>query len=129
VQSGGHLAGRDFAQRAEEQQLAHRHLDEDGTLLPPVGSDCEHPHPTEPPDNRIVTIIVGQHVKKGPNPMTVTHANLLRTIEDMYGVPPIGQSASVPPITGSLAVRCGSHFHIEFCARAGAQHRSQLPRR
>ena len=75
--------------------------DEDGTLLPPVGSDCEHAHPTTPPDNRIVTIIVGEHVKKGPNPMTVTHLNLLRTIEDMYGVPPIGQSASVPPITGS----------------------------
>lgn len=75
--------------------------DEDGKLLPPVGKDCEHPHPTKPPDNRIVTIIVGQHVKKGPNPMRVTHSNLLRTIEDMYGLPPIGRSASVPPITGS----------------------------
>src|SRR4029077_963286 len=65
----------------------------------PVGHDCEHKHNTRPPRNHIATIIVGDHVRKGPNAMRVTHYNLLRTIEDMYGLPLIGGSATVPPIT------------------------------
>jgi acid phosphatase len=73
--------------------------DEDGSVYRPVGHDCEHQHNTRPPRNHIATIIVGDHVRKGPNAMRVTHYNLLRTIEDMYGLPLIGGSAAVPPIT------------------------------
>jgi hypothetical protein len=40
-------------------------------------------------------------VKKGPNNTQYTHYNLLRTIEDIYGLTPIGGSAGgVQPITG-----------------------------
>jgi acid phosphatase len=42
--------------------------------------------------NRIPTIIAGAHVKHGnyPEGVGVTHVNLLRTIEAMYGLPKAG---------------------------------------
>jgi hypothetical protein len=42
--------------------------------------------------NRIVTIIAGAHIKSGvyPEGKGLTHVNILRTIEAMYGLPKSG---------------------------------------
>jgi len=50
--------------------------------------------------NRIATIIVGGHVVPGRYAQHLTHYSLLRTIEDMYGLPRLGESASAPGING-----------------------------
>ena len=42
----------------------------------------------------------GAQPKKGSSNTQYTHYNLLRTIEDIYGLTPIGGSAGVPAITG-----------------------------
>ena len=51
-------------------------------------------------DNHIPTVFYGPMVKKGNYDQPVNHFNVLRTIEDMYGLSPIGQSATAEPITG-----------------------------
>lgn len=56
------------------------------------------PCETLPPNNQIATIFVGQMVKRGPVPTRYTHLDLLRTLEDMYGVPPLGASKDAKPI-------------------------------
>jgi acid phosphatase len=56
-----------------------------------------------PPGNRIATIILGQHViPVSTSNIAYTHYNLLRTIEQMYNLPPIGNSTAkaAQPITG-----------------------------
>jgi acid phosphatase len=50
--------------------------------------------------NRIPTVLVGQRVRPGTYGARATHYTLLRTIEDMYGLPPLGASAATGPITG-----------------------------
>ena len=49
--------------------------------------------------NNIATLFYGQQVKTGSYPETVNHFNVLRTIEDMYGLPYAGAAASASPIT------------------------------
>ena len=51
-----------------------------------------------PADTRIATIMVGAHVRTGTSDQRITHYSILRALEDFYGLPPIGQSAST--ITG-----------------------------
>ncbi|WP_328610582.1 alkaline phosphatase family protein [Amycolatopsis sp. NBC_00345] len=51
------------------------------------------------PDNLIPTIITGAGVTTGTYTEDVNHYNVLRTIEDAYGLPHAGQSASATPIT------------------------------
>jgi acid phosphatase len=48
--------------------------------------------------NRIPTIVVGAGVKPGHYPTTYDHYSLLRTIEDMYGLAPLGAAAAAAPI-------------------------------
>jgi hypothetical protein len=63
----------------------------------------EKPGPTDPAlkQNQIATIFAGAHVKPGYADATpLTHVNILRTIEAMYGLPKSG--AQQP-----LAVRAG----------------------
>ena len=50
--------------------------------------------------NRIPTLFVGPMVKAGSYATHITHYDVLRTIEEMYGVTPTGQAASATPITG-----------------------------
>jgi acid phosphatase len=74
--------------------------DEDSSSYPKQ-TGC--PGINTPPGNRIVTIILGQHVIPGSTSNTpYTHYNLLRTIENMYGLTPIGNSTATgaQPITG-----------------------------
>ena len=50
-------------------------------------------------DNQIPTIIVGEHIKPGKYDEHITHYGVLRTLEDLYGLPPIGESAKAAPVT------------------------------
>jgi phosphatidylinositol-3-phosphatase len=49
--------------------------------------------------NQIPTIIVGGGVRPGDYSETINHYNVLRTIEDAYGLGYLGASASAAPIT------------------------------
>jgi len=50
-------------------------------------------------DNRIPTIIYGDHVKPGRYADEINHYGILRTIQAMYGLPPLARSADELPIT------------------------------
>lgn len=50
-------------------------------------------------DNKIPTFFVGPMVKTGQFNENLNHFNLLRTIEDIYGLAHAGESKSVEPIT------------------------------
>jgi len=50
--------------------------------------------------NQIPTIFVGPMVKQGKYSTFIDHYSVLRTIEDMYGIKPIGKSAAVSSIQG-----------------------------
>jgi acid phosphatase len=59
------------------------------------------PHTTKPPQNQIATLLVGAMVTPGSTSGTpYTHHDLLRTIEDMYGLPLLGGSQNASDITG-----------------------------
>ncbi|MGZ0152927.1 alkaline phosphatase family protein [Kribbella sp. WER1] len=49
--------------------------------------------------NQIATFFDGQHVKPGSYAERIDHFRVLRTIEDMYGLPPVGAAAKTTPIT------------------------------
>jgi phospholipase C len=51
------------------------------------------------PGNKIATIFAGAFVKPGTYPEKIDHYSVLRTIEDAYGLPHAGMSASRSPIT------------------------------
>ena len=51
-------------------------------------------------NNQIVTIINGPMVKQGQYSTTINHFNVLRTIEDMYGLVHSGTAATAAPIRG-----------------------------
>jgi hypothetical protein len=50
--------------------------------------------------NRIATIFSGQMVTQGQNSTGINHHNVLRTVEDMYGLQHSGNAANVSPIHG-----------------------------
>lgn len=49
-------------------------------------------------DNHIPTIFVGPMVRPGRYNDPITHYRVLRTVEDLYGLPHAGHAADVPPI-------------------------------
>jgi hypothetical protein len=49
--------------------------------------------------NHIPTILAGPMVRAGDVGGRVDHYSLLRTIEDMYGLPPLGAASSTSPLT------------------------------
>jgi phosphatidylinositol-3-phosphatase len=49
--------------------------------------------------NQVPTIIVGQSVKPGQYSENVNHYNVLATLELLYGLTPVGNSATATPIT------------------------------
>ena len=51
--------------------------------------------------NHIATIVYGAHVKPGKDTQAINHYSILRTIEDMYKLPRVGQSAAAAPITNA----------------------------
>jgi hypothetical protein len=52
------------------------------------------------PDNHIATIAVGQRVAQGPIATPADHYSLLRTLEDLYGLPALGHTAEAAPLSG-----------------------------
>ena len=51
-------------------------------------------------DNRIATVVVGDHVRPGPFTQRVDHYRVLRMLCDLLGVRPMGRSAGTSPVTG-----------------------------
>lgn len=51
-------------------------------------------------DNLIPTIFYGQMAPAGEFNQRIDHYNVLRTIQEMYGLPPLGESASSQTISG-----------------------------
>jgi len=51
-------------------------------------------------DNLIPTFLVGPMVVPGPSGQRVDHYSVLRTVEDMYGLPALGEAANREPISG-----------------------------
>ena len=51
-------------------------------------------------DNHIATFAVGQHVPRGTDDEHADHYRLLRTLEDMYGLPPLGHAADTTALSG-----------------------------
>ena len=50
--------------------------------------------------NHIATLLVGPMVTAGTYDQRIDHYGVLRTLEDMYGLPPVGQAAEAAPLTG-----------------------------
>jgi phosphatidylinositol-3-phosphatase len=53
--------------------------------------------------NHIVTLFIGENVIAGDYNEHIDHYNILRTLEDMYGLPYAGSSATATPITDCWA--------------------------
>ncbi len=51
-------------------------------------------------DNRVATLFVGPMVKHGSSAQRINHYNILRTIEESYGLPYVGESAQAAPVGG-----------------------------
>jgi hypothetical protein len=50
--------------------------------------------------NRIVTLFAGANIKPGTYAEQISHYNVLRTLEDMYGLTALGNASAATPITG-----------------------------
>jgi len=75
--------------------------DEDSATYPfPTNCSQAIDTPSAQFPNHIPTIIVGQPVRAGKSDTKYTHYNLLRTLEDIYGLTAIGGSSGEQPITG-----------------------------
>jgi hypothetical protein len=51
-------------------------------------------------DNLIATVLVGPMVRAGESDQRIDHYNLLRTLEAMYGLEPLGRAGDAEPLTG-----------------------------
>lgn len=56
-------------------------------------------------DNQVAAIVVGAGVRTGPVPTRADHYTLLRTLEWLFGVPAVGESAARTPLTSLWATR------------------------
>ncbi|WP_063774224.1 alkaline phosphatase family protein [Streptacidiphilus rugosus] len=59
--------------------------------------------------NQIPTLMVGAGVTPGNYAETVTHDNVLRTVEDSFGLAPVGNSAGAAPITDVFGTGSGAN--------------------
>jgi len=55
------------------------------------------------PGNQIVTLIAGARVRPGVRPGRIDHYTVLRTIEDLYGLRPVGHAATSQGLTDELS--------------------------
>ena len=53
--------------------------------------------------NHVATIMAGPMVKNGTYTQSINHYNVLRLIEDNFGLPRLGGSASAMPISGAIS--------------------------
>jgi phospholipase C len=52
-------------------------------------------------DNRIATLFLGARVRRGSSAQRIDHYAVLRTLEDMYGLRRINESAHAKPVSGA----------------------------
>jgi hypothetical protein len=57
--------------------------------------------------NRITTVFFGQTVRPGVYQQRIDHYTVLRTLEDMYGLAPLGNAAAASPLTDIWTVGPG----------------------
>jgi acid phosphatase len=57
--------------------------------------------------NKITTIFLGARIRPGVYADPIDHYSVLRTIEDAYGLPALGESAHRSPITGPWTTKGG----------------------
>ncbi|HEX8076637.1 MAG TPA: alkaline phosphatase family protein [Chthoniobacterales bacterium] len=69
-----------------------------------------NPPDARPPDGGIIT----------PTGTAMNHYNVLRTVEEMFGVPPIGGSINTPPVTDIFRAANASMLNNSTRLRAGA---------
>lgn len=50
--------------------------------------------------NHIATVITGANVRPGRYAQSINHYSVLRTLEDLYGLPHVGASATAAPLNG-----------------------------
>jgi phosphatidylinositol-3-phosphatase len=50
-------------------------------------------------ENRVLTLLIGSMIKPGKYNQTTSHYGLLRTLEGMYGLAPLGNSKNAEPFT------------------------------
>jgi phosphatidylinositol-3-phosphatase len=69
---------------------------------------------TQTGNNKIVTLFVGSMVKPGRYNETINHYSVLRTIEDMFGLPYAGESSSAMAIADcwTAATRIGDRIKV-----------------
>jgi hypothetical protein len=60
----------------------------------------EGPGREEPTEVPIATILLGAHVRRGRSDVPVTHYSLLRLLEEIYGLPPMGEERNAQRIVG-----------------------------
>ena len=65
-------------------------------------------------NDQIPTLFYGPMIRPGKYTQHITQANILRTLEDMYGLAPSGRSANVMPITGIFKTGAARHSHPIF---------------
>jgi hypothetical protein len=58
-------------------------------------------------DNRVATILVGPMVQRGSSAHRIDHYSVLRTVEEMYGLPYANESAQAQPVNGVWRARAG----------------------
>ncbi len=63
--------------------------------------------------NHITTLFVGQMVKRGQYSQQITHYNVLRTLEEMYGLSYAGGSANVAAISDCWITSVGTFVAID----------------
>lgn len=51
-------------------------------------------------DNRVATLFIGPMVTQGNSMQRINHYSILRTIEEMYGLPYLGESKHAQPVGG-----------------------------
>jgi acid phosphatase len=51
-------------------------------------------------ENHILTLIAGADVRPGRYAQRIDHYSVLRTLEDLYGLAPLGQAATATPLRG-----------------------------
>src|SRR5205085_1392058 len=59
-------------------------------------------------NNQVATFFVGPMVQQGQYSETINHFNMLRTIEDMYGLTYAAQNATATPITATRTTTTAS---------------------
>jgi len=74
-------------------------------------------------NNHIATLFVGPMVTPGPYGLTINHFDVLRTVEDMYGLPYAGASGRAPPITyiwQAANEKYVQSLYLDFLGRTGS---------